>query len=49
MSVEGVCNLVCGVEEDEDGICEGGTEGALGATTGVCNPMGGGKEDEDGI
>jgi len=49
MSVEGVCNPVCGVEEDENGICEGGTEGALGATTGICNPMGGGWEYEDGI
>jgi len=35
MSVEGVCNPVCGAEEDEDGIWKGGT-------TGVCNPMGGG-------
>ena len=49
MFVEGVCNPVCGVEEDEDGICEGGIEGALGATTWVCNPMGGGWEDEDDI
>ena len=42
MSVEGVCNPVCGAEEDEDGICEGGIEGGLRATTWVCNPMGGG-------
>jgi len=33
---------VCGVEKDEDGICEGGTKWGLGATIGVCNPMGGG-------
>jgi len=35
MSVEGVCNPVCGVEKDEDGIRKGGT-------TRVCNPVGGG-------
>jgi len=31
---EGVCNLVCGAEEDEDGICEDGTERGLGAAVG---------------
>jgi len=39
MFVEGVCIPVCGAEEDDDGICKGGTnESGLGATTGVCNP-----------
>jgi len=42
MSIEGVCNPVCGVEEYEDGIYEGGIEEGLGAKIGVCNPMGGG-------
>jgi len=42
MFVEEVCNPVCGAEEDEDGIWEGGTEGGLGATTRVCKPVGGG-------
>jgi len=42
MSVEGVCNQVCGVEVDEDSICEGGIEEGLEATIGVCNPVGGG-------
>jgi len=36
-------------EEDEDGICEGGTKGGLGAAARVYNPVGGGWEDEDGI
>jgi len=49
MSVEAVCVPVCGVEEDEDGICQGGTERGLGAIVRVCNPVGGGWEDEDGI
>jgi len=42
MSAKGVCNPVCGAEEDEDGICEGGTKGGLGAAVGVCNLVGGG-------
>jgi len=42
MFIEGVCILVCGVEEDEEGICEGGTKGGLGAIVGVCNLVGGG-------
>jgi len=42
MSAEGVCNPVCEAEEDEDGICEGGTKGGLGAAARVCNPVGGG-------
>ena len=49
MFAEGVCILVCGVEEDEEGICEGGTKGGLGATTRVCNPVGGAGEDKDEI
>jgi len=40
MFLEGVRNHVSGAEEDEDGICKGGTEGGLGAATGVCNPVG---------
>jgi len=49
MSAEGVCIPMCGVEEDEEGICEGGTKGGLGATIWVCNLMGGAREDKDGI
>jgi len=48
MFAEEVCIPVCGTEEDEEGICEGGTNGDVGAI-GVCNSVGGGWKDEDDI